>query len=137
MARLNGTNPESIVATLKIDVKNERRASDNVIATTRWGDKNNVVFVVRNLSQAYRRKLRTLNRELTWTLCQQGLVLTTMECVSVPPPHLFWISVLTLPQSGTATVAELAKQIAKFKPGKNAVRFAWWTVGALPLPATL
>lgn len=29
--------------------------------------------------------------------------------------------------SGTATVAELARTLAKgFLPGKNAVRFAWW-----------
>ncbi|ELU37922.1 aminopeptidase Y [Rhizoctonia solani AG-1 IA] len=29
--------------------------------------------------------------------------------------------------SGSATVAELLVQLAKFKPSKNAVRFSWWT----------
>ncbi|KEP49039.1 aminopeptidase Y [Rhizoctonia solani 123E] len=29
--------------------------------------------------------------------------------------------------SGSATVAELLIQLAKFKPSKNAVRFSWWT----------
>ncbi|KAG8744597.1 Leucyl aminopeptidase yscIV, partial [Ceratobasidium sp. 428] len=29
--------------------------------------------------------------------------------------------------SGSATVAELLVQLAKFKPSRNAVRFSWWT----------
>ncbi|ELU36206.1 peptidase family m28 domain-containing protein [Rhizoctonia solani AG-1 IA] len=32
--------------------------------------------------------------------------------------------------SGSAAIAELLVQLAKFKPSKNAVRFSWWTNGS-------
>jgi hypothetical protein len=50
VARLNGTNPETISATLSVDASVKPSWSENVIAQTRWGDKNNVLYVARLLS---------------------------------------------------------------------------------------
>lgn len=81
---------ESLEATLNVQVINEIRPADNVIAQSKWGDKNNVVFVGAHL-----------------------------DSVPAGPG-------INDDGSGTAAVAELLKQLARFKKSKNAVRFAWW-----------
>lgn len=46
VARLNGTSPDTISATLNVDASVRPSWSENVIAQTWWGDKNNVLFVI-------------------------------------------------------------------------------------------
>ncbi|TFK96443.1 hypothetical protein BDV98DRAFT_608279 [Pterulicium gracile] len=81
---------QELQTTLDIQVKNLVRPADNVIAQTKWGDKNNVVMLGGHL-----------------------------DSVPAGPG-------INDDGSGTAGVAELLKQLARFRKSKNAVRFAWW-----------
>ncbi|TFL03153.1 hypothetical protein BDV98DRAFT_546502 [Pterulicium gracile] len=81
---------ETLETLIEVNVRNEIRPADNVIAQSKWGDKNNVIFVGAHL-----------------------------DSVPAGPG-------INDDGSGTAAVAELLKQMARYKKSKNAVRFAWW-----------
>ncbi|KAG6853597.1 hypothetical protein C0991_002920 [Blastosporella zonata] len=107
---------EHVIATLDINVINEQRYSDNVIATSKGGDQSNILVIGAHLDSV----------PAGAGINDDGVRLL-LSCL-LPNAHN-----LSDNQSGTATVAEIAVQLSKFSGIKNAVRFAWWTAEELGL----